>query len=82
MADEIHISITEVVVLTGKTKGFKLNIDGAQVTIPVDEAMFVNYQNQFYREKPTPDQKKRYLTLLSLMRAAYKKGVADGKKSK
>ena len=80
MADETHISITEITVLTGKTKGFRLDVDGAQVTIPVDEALFANYQNQFWRQSPTPQQKKKFGTLMSLLRAAYRKGVTDGKK--
>jgi len=82
MADEVHISITEIVTLTGKSKGFKLNVDGRDVTIPVDEAVFAHYMNQFYRETPTAPQKQRFSTLLNLMRAAYKKGFAEGKKAK
>ena len=82
MTDKIHISITEVVTLTGKKKQFRLYIDDSVVNIPVDEALFAHYMNQFYREKPTPDQKKRLTTLLNLMRAAYTKGVADGKRKK
>jgi hypothetical protein len=80
MAEETHISITEVTILTGRTKGFRLDVDNAQVTIPIDEALFAHYQNQFWRDNPTTQQKKKFGTLMSLLRAAYRKGVADGKK--
>ena len=80
MADQISMSITEVTVLLGKTKGFKLKVDDSIVTIPVDEAIFTNYQNQFYRENPTTQQKQKFATLMNLMRAAYNKGRADANK--
>lgn len=80
--EQVHMSVTEVTILTGKTKAFRLNVDGHDVTIPVDEALFAHYRNQFTREAPTAQQKLRFTTLLNLMRAAYKKGIADGKKSK
>jgi len=80
MADQVIISITEVTTLVGKTKGFVLKVDDQTVTIPVDAAIFTNYQNQFYREKPSPEQKKKFATLMGLMRAAYKQGVKDGNK--
>lgn len=83
MPDKVHVSITEVTTLVGKTKGFRLSVDGHEVTIPVDEALFAHYHDQFYRENGgTPQQKKRFATLMNLMRAAYKKGLADGKRSK
>lgn len=80
MTDKVTMSITEVTMLLGKTKGFKLKVDDQTITIPVDEAIFTNYQNQFYRENPTVEQKKKFTTLMNLMRAAYKQGLRDGKK--
>jgi hypothetical protein len=80
MSDEVTVSITEVTMLVGKKKAFKLKVDDRTVTIPVDEAIFTNYQNQFYREKPTPQQRRKFTTLMNLMRAAYKQGVKDGRK--
>jgi predicted component of type VI protein secretion system len=76
------ISITEVTVLAGKTKGFKLDVNGQNVTIPVDEALFAHYQNQIWREQPTPKQKRVFATVMSLMRAAYLYGLEDGKSKK
>lgn len=81
MSQETRISITEVTVLAGKTKGFKLDVDGKQVTIPIDEELFANYQNQFWRPSPTTQQRKKFGTLMSLLRAAYKKGLTDGGKN-
>jgi hypothetical protein len=80
MADQTTISVTEITVLSGKTKGFKLTVDGEDVTIPVDESLFTNYMNQFHRENPTAQQRRKFATLLNLMRQAYKKGLRDGKK--
>lgn len=80
MANETKISITEITILTGKTKGFRIDVDGETVTIPVDESVFVNYQNQFYRANPTPAQRQKFATLMSLMRAAYKQGLKEGGK--
>jgi hypothetical protein len=77
MKKDVHISVTEITIKTGKTKGFKLEVDGNAVTIPVDEAVFVNYQNQFPRQSPTPLQRKRFGTLMHLMRAAYQQGIVD-----
>jgi len=78
MADQVTMSITEVTILIGKTKGFKLKVDDQTVTIPVDEAIFTNYQNQFYRDNPTKQQQQKFATLMNLMRAAYKQGLKDG----
>lgn len=80
MTDKTCINITEITILTGKTKGFDLNVDGVKITIPIDEGLFANYRNQFWREKPTPDQRKRFGTLMSLLREAYRNGVSDGEK--
>ena len=77
---ETHISVTEITVRTGKTKAFKFDLDGSQVAIPLDDAVFINYQNQFYRESPTPAQRKKFATLMALVRAAYTQGRIDGAK--
>ncbi|MGA2640746.1 MAG: hypothetical protein ABSG21_07560 [Spirochaetia bacterium] len=74
-----QISITEVTVLAGRTKSFNLEVDGEKVRIPVDGVVFGHYQDQFYRQNPTPQQKKKFATLCSLMRAAYMQGVKDGR---
>ena len=77
-ARETHISVTEITVRTGRTKAFRFDLDGTQVTIPIDETVFTNYQNQFYRQNPTPAQRKKFATLMALVRSAYTQGLADG----
>jgi len=78
---QVHIQITEVTVLKGTTKGFVLDVEGKKITIPVDEAIFANYMDQFYRVNPTSLQRNKFATLLSHMRAAYRRDVSDGKRS-
>lgn len=80
--NDVRISITEVTIHSGKTKTFKLDIDSVNVAIPIDESLFVNYQNQFYRPNPTAQQRQRLATLLNLMRAAYKQGKRDSLSTK
>jgi|SRR5580658_684040 hypothetical protein len=55
MADTTHkhISITEVTVSSGKKKSFKLEVNGRNVTIPVDDAVYAHYMDQLWRESPT-----------------------------
>jgi hypothetical protein len=77
MKHQTHISITEVTILTGRKKAFKIDINGSQVSIPVDESLFTNYLNQFSRPNPTVQQKQRFLTLMNLIRAAYIQGQKD-----
>lgn len=61
-----------------RTRLYKLQVDKRQVDIPVKEALFVRVEEQFLKKKG--DQAKdRRTTLNNLLRAAYKKGVADGK---
>ena len=80
--DNVRISITEVTIHSGKTKTFNLNVDGVNVQIPCDDALFANYQNQFYRPNPTAQQRTRFATLMSLMRASYEQGKRDAHNKK
>ncbi len=59
-------------------KDFTLRVDRFEIQIPVAEAVFAHYQEQFKRN--TDGQKKRFTTLMKLMTAAYKHGVEDGKR--
>jgi hypothetical protein len=81
MTKELTVNITEVTIGVGKTKSIKLNVNGKDISIPVDEAVNAYFYAQFWRENPTPLQKKRFATLMNVLRAAYLKGVSDGKKS-
>jgi hypothetical protein len=80
MNEDTHISITEITILTGKKKAFKIDINGSKVSIPADETLFTNYLNQFSRPNPTAQQKQRFSTLMNLVRAAYIQGLKDGRK--
>lgn len=77
---ETHISITEIVILTGKKKSFAIDINGKRVSIPINESLFANYLNQFSRPNPTLQQRQRFSTLMNLIRAAYTQGLIDGSK--
>ncbi len=81
MADQkINISITEITVSTGKLASIELHIDDKKVTIPVPSEIRADFNNQFSRPNPTPLQRKKYGTLMALMRAAYKAGQASSGK--
>jgi len=77
---DTRVSITDITILSGKKKGFKLNVNGTDVTISVDEAVFAHYQNQFVRKNPTDLQRKAFSTLMALMRAAYVQGRDDARR--
>ncbi len=72
----------EVTILAGKKKGLKLDVNGENITVPVDDAVFAHYQDQIYRRKPSTKQGMIFRTVRSLMRAAYLKGLEDGKNKK
>lgn len=80
MADQTTISVTEITILSGRKKAFKLKVNDKDVSIPIDEALFTHYQEQFYRPSPTLQQRNKFATLLNLMRAAYIQGQKDANK--
>ena len=69
--DNTTIQITSIYIGDSKSKDFKLVLDGIEIKIPVDSDLFAHFQNQFSRPNPSPAQKKKYATLVGLMRAAY-----------
>ena len=77
---EYTFTVSEVSLSTGRQKSIRVTIDDADVRIPVDEAVYAYWQEQFVRKNPTPQQRKRFATFMNVVRAAYKKGVADGAK--
>lgn len=80
--NEWKVSFSEVTILTGKKKNIRLNVDGRDVLIPVDDVVYAYFQEQFVRDNPTAQQRKKFGTLMNIVRQAYFKGIADGKKSK
>jgi hypothetical protein len=68
-----QISISSTILVVGKKNDFRIDVDGKTVRIPVDQAVFVNFQNQF--KKNTSAQQQRLKTLENLIRAAYLHGL-------
>ncbi len=73
-----RISISTTLVF-GNTKYFKITVEGKTVQIPVAEAIFVNFQNQF--KNGTSDQRHRLKTLQKLVEAAYRHGISQSRVS-
>jgi hypothetical protein len=82
MPDEVIINVTEVTLVTGKKKNVRVKIGGVDVNIPVDEGVHAYFKEQFLRQNPTPLQRRKFATIMSLLQAAYLKGFSDGKKAK
>ncbi len=78
--EETSFSITEITVLKGKKKVIRIILDGKSIAIPVDEAVNAYFNEQFCRQNPTPLQRKKFGTIINILRAAYLKGLKDGKK--
>lgn len=76
----VTYSVTEVTVVSGKTSKIKVKIDGKDVAITVPSDVKAHFDEQFSRPNPTHQQKKKYATLMSLMRAAYLQGQEDAEK--
>jgi hypothetical protein len=72
------MTITEVTMVSGKTKYIRIKLDGKDVRIPIDEAIYAYFKSQFSRDNPTSNQKKRFATLMQLLKAAYLHGLEEG----
>ena len=70
----MKITIEEVTVRSGKTASIDIFIDDKKVKINVPAEVKAHFSDQFVRANPTALQKKKYVTLMSLLRAAYKAG--------
>ena len=66
---------------SGKQRHIQVNVDGNKVRIPVDETVYAYFNEQFLREHPTTQQEKKFATIMNVMRAAYLKGIEDGRKT-
>jgi len=76
----INISVFSASFESGKNKFIRVKVDGKEVSIPVDETVYAYFQEQFLRKNPTPLQEKRFATIMNVLRAAYLKGIEDGRK--
>lgn len=77
---EVTISVAEVTLTKGKKKSIRINVDGQNVNIPVDEQIYAYFNEQFLRPNPTNIQRKRFATIMNVLRSAYLKGVNDGRR--
>lgn len=68
------VSITEVTISGGPHRNIRVTIDGQVVLIPVSAEVYAYWQEQFVRQNPTPAQRKRFATMMSVVRAAYVTG--------
>lgn len=80
MSKSCRFTVAEVSFNDGPKKNIKINVDGRNVNIPVDDSVFAYFREQFWRENPTAKQKQRFATVVNVLRAAYQKGYADSKK--
>jgi len=72
----LKITIEQTTILVGATAEIKIFIDDKPVKITVPKEVKAYFVSQFVRSNPTPAQKQKYTTLMSLLRAAYKAGQA------
>lgn len=80
MAKEVTIAIAEYKVVTKrKMKTVHFDLDGTKVEIPVGDDVKAYFDAQFLRDSPTKQQRQRFGTVMSLLRAAYRKGLEDGR---
>lgn len=74
------IRVTEVTYgSAGSSKTIRIEIDGVIVRVPVSPEVYAHWHEQFVRPNPTTQQKKRFTTLMNIIRAAYQAGVAEGR---
>jgi hypothetical protein len=74
---QVSVSITEVTHISGKTTKIVITIDDKKVTITVPVEIKAFFDSQFSRPNPSALQKKKYTTVMNLMKAAYLQGKAD-----
>ncbi len=77
---DVKVSVTEVSISSGRRRYLRVEIDGRDVQIPVDDAVYQIWQEQFVRGNPTALQRRRFATFMNVVRAAYKKGHEDGRR--
>jgi hypothetical protein len=73
----VTYTVTEVTVTTGQTSTIDLIIDDKRVRITVPVEIKAHFDQQFSRPNPTALQKKKYATVMNLMRAASLQGRKD-----
>jgi hypothetical protein len=78
-ATRMDITIEQTVIrVHRKAASIFIVIDDERVRIDVPPEVKAYFDSLFVRENPTALQKKKYATLMSLVRAAYRAGVQAG----
>ncbi len=77
---DVTFSVSEVTISQGRKKSIRINVDGQNVNIPVDESIYAYFKEQFLRTNPTDGQRKKFGTIMNVLRSAYLKGVGDGRR--
>ena len=72
--------MTEVTVISGKTTKLNLIINDQKVSITIPVELKAYFDDQFSRPNPSALQKKKYATVMNLMKAAYIQGQRDARK--
>ncbi|QDU93928.1 hypothetical protein [Lignipirellula cremea] len=75
--NKLEIEVTSITVNIGKTSHIRVYVDGKEVSIPVDESLFMDWKHFFLDKRNTSDQKARFAILMKVVNAAYKKGLRD-----
>ena len=70
----MKITIEEATIRSGATADIDIYIDDKKVKITVPKEVKAHFTNQFVRKNPSALQRKKYATLMALLRAAYKAG--------
>lgn len=80
LPDEIQINILNIVVEEGagaEDATLNLRIGDETIRVPISRELKAYFEEQFVRPNPTPQQRRRYSTLMNLLRSAYMKGRQD-----
>lgn len=85
MAKEVTVTKSVTVIATAQVKASKqrtiqVKVGTTVIGVPVSEEIFAYCNEQILSKNSTPLQKKRRKTFLNALRAAYEKGLVDGKK--
>ena len=75
----ININVVKASFESGNDKYIRIKVGGKEVRIPVDEGVYAYFHEQFLRKNPTALQEKRFATTKNVLRAAYLRGLEDGK---
>jgi hypothetical protein len=75
----MKMSISEVIWDSGRERTIRFKLNDKEISVPVGGDVYAYFQGHFTRTNPTPLQRRRYKTLINIIRAAYQKGFRDAK---